>query len=53
MILSPVGRSKVSWSHGAITTIPKKPKTTEGSPASSSITGLKTSFIQGLANSEI
>jgi len=34
-MLSPVGRSKVSCIQGARMTMPKKPRTTEGSPARS------------------
>jgi len=52
-MLSPVGRSKVSWSQGASTTMPKNPRTTEGSPASSSMTGFAISLTAGGAISEM
>ena len=45
-MLSPVGRSKVSCSQGARMTMPKKPSTTEGIPARSSMTDFRISLIR-------
>ncbi len=50
---SPVGTSKVICNHVVRTINPKKPNTTDGIPASSSIAGFIIAFIRGVASSAI
>jgi hypothetical protein len=49
--VKPVGRWNNSCKNGVTITMPKKPKTTDGMLASSSIKGLRISFCLGPANS--
>src|SRR5512136_1028307 len=52
-MLRPLGRSKGLCINGATTTMPKKPRTTEGIPARSSIIDFVMSLIEAGAISEM